>query len=300
MSAVGQSAGSKIILEVKNNSPNQKWLRSQGDQEGWFSLKNPLSGLFLNNDIISVDINIQGNFMPNLQLFIKLHNICHTNLKFVLIIQILVRFNRYMLDSSGKDRYVPMRHSFETTTCAVKDEASSIDYQYYLVKWAALCNGIIECSDGIDELGCESPFWLLPIISLGSGVLMCILLVCYLHFKLKKRIGEMIELFGQEDNCEETVSASRKKWIYIAILTEQEDIIKIQDLVSKEIELHGSHGKAICYLKVCTKNMTFKTENHLCFLILSQHIFTTSRICWIPKHLLDFKNCWSLHLNLQK
>ena len=66
MSAVGQSAGSKIILEVKNNSPNQKWLRSQGDQEGWFSLKNPLSDLFLNNDIISIDINIQGDFMQNL------------------------------------------------------------------------------------------------------------------------------------------------------------------------------------------------------------------------------------------
>ena len=77
MSVVRESVGSKVILEAKNDSPNQKWLRSQGDQEGWFSLKNSLSGLFLNNDIISVDINIQGNFMQNLQLFIKLHNICH-------------------------------------------------------------------------------------------------------------------------------------------------------------------------------------------------------------------------------
>lgn len=250
MSVVGQSAGSKVILEVKNNSPNQKWLRSQGDQEGWFSLKNPLSGLFLNNDIISVDINIQGNFMPNLQLFKKLHNICYPNLKFI-------RFNRCMFDSSEKHRYVPLRHSFETTTCAVKDEPSSIDYQYYLVKWATQCNGVIECSNGIDEVGCGSPFWLLPIISLGSGVLMCILLVCYLHFKLKKRIGEMIDSFGQDNNYEETLSASRKKLIYIAILTEQKDIIKIQDLVSKEIELHGSHGKAICCLKVCTQKYDF-------------------------------------------
>ena len=64
--------------------------------------------------------------------------------------------------------------------------------------------------------------------------------------------------FGQEDKCEETVSVSRKKLIYIAVLTEQEDIIKIQDLVSKEIELHGSYGKAICCLKVCTKKHDLK------------------------------------------
>ena len=240
MSVVRESVGSKVILEAKNDSPNQKWLRSQGDQEGWFSLKNSLSGLFLNNDIVNDDINVQGKLLENHQLF----NVCHIA-------------NKRVLTSSEKQRYVPMRHSFETTTCAVKDKASSITYQYYLVKWATPCNGVIECSNGIDEQGCESPFWLLPIITLGSGVLMCILLVCYLHFKLKKRIGEMIDLFGQDNNCEETVSASRKKLIYIAILTEQKNIIKIQDLVSKEILLHGSHGKAICCLKVCTKKYYF-------------------------------------------
>ena len=65
MSVVGESVGCRVILEAKNDSPNQKWIKTQEGQEGWFSLKNALSGLFLNNDIISDDINVQGKLLEN-------------------------------------------------------------------------------------------------------------------------------------------------------------------------------------------------------------------------------------------
>ena len=63
MSVVGQSAGSKVILKARNDSPNQKWLRSQSNKKGWFTLKNVWSGLYLNYDFHSNDLNIQGNLV---------------------------------------------------------------------------------------------------------------------------------------------------------------------------------------------------------------------------------------------
>ena len=63
MSVVGQSAGSKVILKARNDSPNQKWVRSQSNKKGWFTLKNVWSGLYLNYDFHSNDLNIQGNLV---------------------------------------------------------------------------------------------------------------------------------------------------------------------------------------------------------------------------------------------
>ena len=63
MSLVGQSAGSKVILEARNDLPNQKWVRGQSNKNGWFTMQNLWSGLYLNNDINSNDLDIEGNLV---------------------------------------------------------------------------------------------------------------------------------------------------------------------------------------------------------------------------------------------
>ena len=41
--------GNKVILQFRNGemSEGQTWLRSESDENGWFTLENPTSGLFL-------------------------------------------------------------------------------------------------------------------------------------------------------------------------------------------------------------------------------------------------------------
>ena len=47
----GVEAGSFVVLEEKNTNINltqsQMWLRSKADNDGYFSLQNPISGLYL-------------------------------------------------------------------------------------------------------------------------------------------------------------------------------------------------------------------------------------------------------------
>ena len=120
---------------------------------------------------------------------------------------------------------------------------------YYVNRWATPCDGVIEClSNGEDETGCESPFYLLPFILLGSAILLYFVLVFYLHFRLKKRMAEILKL----ENLQPVTSTCTRtnKLIHISTLTEQEDIVKIHILFKNEVEVHGSFGKAICYLKV--------------------------------------------------
>ena len=142
---------------------------------------------------------------------------------------------------------MPKRNGGKTITCAMKD---AIYQSHYNVVWAVPCDGVIECSDRIDESGCKSKIWLLPLILIGSGISIYFTLVCYLHFKLKKSIGELLQSI-QEEN-QQSVSPRTKKLMYVASLTEQEDSRKIQILVNNEVEIHGSYGKAICCLKVIT------------------------------------------------
>ena len=154
--------------------------------------------------------------------------------------------NHYMLESSGKYRYVPKRNDGRSITCAMKDEDSHNNI--YNVIWAVPCDGVIECGDGLDEFGCQSKFWLLPIILIGAGSFLYMTLVVYLHIQLKKRIREIIKPVQREN--QQPVGNGKNKLIYIAILTEQQDIQNIQELVNIEIQRHGSFGKAMCCLKV--------------------------------------------------
>ena len=55
------------------------------------------------------------------------------------------------------------------------------------VVWAVPCNNIQECYDGEDENGCEFPFWIIPSISFGTGIVLC-LSIPALVFILKKII----------------------------------------------------------------------------------------------------------------
>ena len=147
----------------------------------------------------------------------------------------------------GKYRYVPKRNGGRSITCAMKDEDFPNNNTYEVI-WAVPCDGVIECGDGLDELGCQSKFWLLPTILIGAGTFLYLTLVVYLHIQLKKRIRTIIK--PEQVENQQTAGNSKKKLMDIAILTEQQDIQKIQELVNDEIQRHGSLGKAICCLKV--------------------------------------------------
>ena len=48
------SLGSKVMLQTKENPENQKWERVTTNDEGFFTLRNLKSGLFLNNGQLSL------------------------------------------------------------------------------------------------------------------------------------------------------------------------------------------------------------------------------------------------------
>ena len=107
--------------------------------------------------------------------------------------------------------------------------------------WATPCNGITECNDGSDEVGCESSLVTLFLIISGVGILLYCSLFLYLEY-------EIIHTNESGDS-----SLSEMKSIFIAILISNDDITEIKNIFEKEIGVHGSKGKAICYLKVISK-----------------------------------------------
>ena len=60
----GKEMGTLVILESKKRSlcsEGQKWLRDMNDEDGWFRLKNPLSGKFLTQGNLGFEIH--GNIV---------------------------------------------------------------------------------------------------------------------------------------------------------------------------------------------------------------------------------------------
>ena len=90
--------------------------------------------------------------------------------------------------------------------------------------WATPCDGKNECLYDEDEINCNSPVWLLPIILLFIGFLLFGTLYCYLSKKLVKDI-EDIRHFKPLD-----IQVRRlKKKFQLAVLIEKEEcaLIKI-------------------------------------------------------------------------
>ena len=111
--------------------------------------------------------------------------------------------------------------------------------------WATPCNGNTECNDCSDEVGCGSTLVTLFRITFGVGIFLYCSLVLYLQ---KITNYEIIRTNKSGDS-----SLSEMKSIFIVILISNDEVTEIKNIFKREIEVHGSNGKAICYLKVIFK-----------------------------------------------
>ena len=119
------------------------------------------------------------------------------------------------------------------------------------MRWATPCDGKVECIDGRDEQGCESPIWLLPAFLLGAIFCLLCSQFCFFYKYIRK---EVIEIKRKTDSTSQqplhSISCKAQKQIYIAMLLIQEDQESIETLMDKEIETHGNEEKALCCFKV--------------------------------------------------
>ena len=147
---------------------------------------------------------------------------------------------------SGNGRAFSKRPEESTKYCV------SIGYRYntvyYSARWATPCDGEVECFDGRDEQGCESPVWLLPAVLLVAIFLLLCSQFCFFYKYIRKELTR-----NTNEKCQQPlklISCKQQKHIYIAMLLDQQDQEGIESLLNKEIENHRNDGKALCCFKV--------------------------------------------------
>ena len=64
--------GTEVILVVKDeqNCNGQQWFRGKSDENGWFTLRNPTSGLFLTGKPGDANPTIEGKYKEKKRIFL--------------------------------------------------------------------------------------------------------------------------------------------------------------------------------------------------------------------------------------
>ena len=120
-----------------------------------------------------------------------------------------------------------------------------------IIRWATPCDGKVECIDGRDEQGCESPIWLLLAVLLVTIFALLCSLFGFFYIYIRRKVEEISRNTNSTSQQPlQSISCKQQKHIYIAMLLDQEDTEGLKILMEKEIESHGSEGKGLCCYKV--------------------------------------------------
>ena len=123
--------------------------------------------------------------------------------------------------------------------------------KYKTIEAIVTCNNIKECYDGKDENGCEFPFWTVPSILLGTGIVLCLTFAAYLYKYSRQDWNFIMQDRRWRLATQQSTSKELEKAYTIALLAHSEDLAGILNIFTAEVETHGSEAIAICYLKVC-------------------------------------------------
>ena len=138
--------------------------------------------------------------------------------------------------------------------CVQNTTNSQTDSSFMLQSiWATPCDGNNECLYNEDEINCNSPVWLLPIILLAMGLLLFGTLFCYLNKETVKDLEKISHFKPLENQVAMNVVCRLKKKFQLAVLIEKEECALIKIIVKEEINCHGSEESAMCCLKVLNK-----------------------------------------------
>ena len=118
------------------------------------------------------------------------------------------------------------------------------------VTWAVPCNNIQECYDGEDENECKFPFWAIPSILFGTGLVLCLTFAAYLYKYSRQDWNEIMQDRRWRLATQQSTSKESEKAYKIAFMAHWEDLEGITNIFKTEVEKHGSEATAICYLKV--------------------------------------------------
>ena len=152
---------------------------------------------------------------------------------------------------------IPKRREDATIECV----GPKIGLNEYSVIWAVPCNNIQECYDGEDESGCKFPFWTIPSILFGTGIVLGLAFAAYLYKYSRQDWNVIMQDRQWRLATQKSDSKESEKAFKIALLAHGEDIDGIMKFFATEIETHGSEATAICYLKV--QMISFFKMRHL-------------------------------------
>ena len=129
----------------------------------------------------------------------------------------------------------------------------SILQTLFAVVWAVPCNNIKECLDSSDEKGCNFSSWLVPSLLCGAGAVLFVTLFVFLYKFSKNDWKKLMQDRTWRLAVKSSISDQTNKLYLIAMFTRKEGVLKVCNILSKEIESHRNEGRAVCCLKVIIK-----------------------------------------------